>query len=78
MTRELEKKYYLRHKFLALTFSTLRAYLILDRDEYVLGSADFNEKRKTQFTKKEIEDIKNEFDVTLSDFELIEVGKWKN
>lgn len=73
MTRELEKKYWLRHKFLTLTFSTLRAYLILDRDEYVLGSADFNEKRKTQFTKKEIENIKKEFDVTLSDFELIEV-----
>lgn len=71
--REPEKKYYLRHKFLALTFSTLRAYLILDRDEYVLGSADFNEKRKTQFTKKEIENIKKEFDVTLSDFEMIEV-----
>lgn len=73
--RELEKKYYLRHKFIVPMFSCFRAYLVSDDGLYKLSSPTTFNKRKKTFTKKEIEDIKNKYGVTLEDFEMIEVGK---
>ncbi len=72
--REPEKRYYLRHKLMSSLFDNSKAYLISKTpDVCYLGSIILCDKKQAQFTKKEIEDIKNEFDVTLSDFEMIEV-----
>lgn len=71
--REPEKRYCLRHKFIVPMFGGFRAYLVSDDGLYNLSSPTTFNKRKKTFTKKEIEDIKNEFGVTLEDFELLEV-----
>lgn len=71
--REPEKKYYLRHKFLVSTLNVLGTYLIDRNNVYSLGLLDYYPDHQTQFTKKKIEEIKNKYDVTLEDFELIEV-----
>lgn len=69
-----KKRYYLKHKFMVSELSNSRAYLILkNRDEYYLGSIILCDKQQATFAKKEIEEIKNKYDVTLSDFELVEV-----
>lgn len=71
-----EKKYYLRHKFIVPMFSSFKACLILNYDAYYLGSPNQYPDHQSTFTKKEIEDIKNKFDVTLEDFEIVEVEEW--
>lgn len=71
--REPEKRYYLKHKFIVPKFRSSRAYLILNYDLYYLGSLNRFSDHQSIFTKKEIEEIKKKFDVTLEDFEMIEV-----
>lgn len=71
--REEEKKYYLRHKFL----SSSNRIRFLNR-ELVIGNWFLAEKNyfdgyQTHFTQKEIDEIKEKYDTTLDDFELIEV-----
>lgn len=71
--REPEKRYFLRHKFLITELSNERAYLVFKNDVYYAGLPIFFKKQEAQFTKKEIEEIKNKYDVTLEDFEMVEV-----
>lgn len=75
--REEEKKYYLWHKFLRdeTGFLSVGDYLNYNTTIgcYFLGSDESNYLIKTQFTEKEIEEIKEKFDTDLKDFELIEV-----
>lgn len=74
--REEEKKFYAKHKYLVGTEYRDANYLNFgkyDCDKLWLG---FKSKRlnvQTQFTLKEIEEIKEEFDIDLKDFELVEV-----
>ena len=69
--RESEKKKYLRHRFLE---ANLFNYLNLD---YGFQELSLNSKsqihRQTQFTQKEIDEIKEKYDTDLKDFEIIEV-----
>lgn len=66
-----EKKYYLKHKWLAgdnnyLNFNS-RKY------NYELNSYDNFDEFKTEFTQSEIDALKKYFNTKLEDFELIEV-----
>lgn len=69
--RKKEKKYYLRHKWLR---SDDFNYLCFDNifEIYNLNPCGFKE-LKTEYTEKEIEEIKQKFDTDLVDFELVEV-----
>lgn len=70
--REEEKKYYLRHKWLANNnLNYLNLYIT--KNEYDLESNSNLECFKTQFTKAEIEEIKERFNTSLDDFEQIQV-----
>ena len=68
--REPEKKYYLKHKFLG---TPPEVYLNIYEGEYLILNSIETKEAQTTFTLKEIEDIKNKYDVTLEDFEMIEV-----
>lgn len=70
--REEEKKYYLRHKWL---YSRDCNYLNFKSDEnsYMLSYSYDWYGHKKQFTKAEIDKIKEKFNTNLEDFEIIEV-----
>ena len=68
--REEEKKYYLRHRWMEGYYTN---YLYKRGDYMSLCTLDLNPEFKTQFTLKEIEEIKEKFDTDLSDFEMVEV-----
>ena len=72
--RENEKKYHLRHRFLEVDF-----FNYLNRD-YGFPELFLNSKsqihKQTQFTQKEIDEIKEKYNTDLKDFEIIEVEKW--
>ncbi|MBU5669595.1 hypothetical protein KQI68_07050 [Peptoniphilus sp. MSJ-1] len=71
--REEEKKYYLRHRWLCDYVDNSFRYLNKSNDAYSIND-DFEIGRaKTQFTQKEIDEIKQKFDTDLKDFEIIEV-----
>ena len=72
--REEEKKFYLRHRWM----TTLGGFPKGLRINIVTGTADVEQmiplvRYKNQFTKKEIEEIKEKFNTDLADFEMIEV-----
>ncbi|MDD6920479.1 MAG: hypothetical protein PUI85_04635 [Eubacteriales bacterium] len=72
--REEENKFYLRHKWI---FDT-EFYLYLQRmsdneNEMSLGVINFKKNSGSQFTIKEIEEIKEKYNTDLKDFEIIEV-----
>ena len=69
--REEEKKYYLRHKWLADSDDYLNFYI--EHNEYNLSTANNFSVFKTQFTQAEIDGIKERFNTSLEDFEMIEV-----
>lgn len=75
--REPEKKYCLKYKFLGalpdvyLNLFSDGKYVLLDAAKSAKAQTKFT--LKATFTLKEIEDIKNKFGMTLSDFEMIEV-----
>lgn len=74
--REEEKKFYAKHKYLVGTEYRDANYLNFgkyDDDKLWLGFKDKRLTVQTQFSLKEIEDIKKEFDIDLKDFELVEV-----
>ena len=71
--REEAKKYYLKHKFLKGLVCLQYLFLNKHTQEYSVGSNYEYGSYQTKFTKKEIEKIKQKFNVSLDDFEIIEV-----
>lgn len=72
--REEEKKFYLRHRWLKpkLIYKNYLNHWI-GTNEYWLDYDDKTKDVQTQFTLKEIEEIKEKYNTDLSDFELVEV-----
>lgn len=72
--REEEKKFYLRHRWI-VNSAAGEGYLnwFLHDDIMRLSSTLQDSSAKTQFTLREIEEIKEKFDTDLKDFELVEV-----
>lgn len=70
--REEEKKYYLKHRWISCNcFCHLNLYT--NENKYIIESDSDIDGFKTQFTQAEIDKIKEKFNTTLEDFELIEV-----
>lgn len=70
--RREEKKYYLR--LTALIKNEEYNYLNYDdEEEFILGNRIESSDWQTQFTQKEIDEIKENFGVTLSDFKQIPI-----
>lgn len=69
-----EKKFYLRHRWFKPK-SVYKNYLNhwIGTKEYCLDYKNETEEVQTQFTKKEIEEIKEKFDTDLADFKEVEV-----
>ena len=72
--REEEKKYYLRNRWLKLR-PIDKNYLnhLIGTNEYWLDYDNETKNVKTQFTLKEIDEIKEKFNTDLGDFKEIEV-----
>lgn len=71
--RENKKKYQLKHRW--LDFSK-KGYVLgynSTLDEYLIVTKFFSKRFKTEFTEKEIDEIKKRFNTTLDGFEMIEV-----
>lgn len=71
--REEEKKYYLKHKLFKNGGDSAYLNCKTESKNYVLDSNIETEKYKTKFTEQEIEEIKQKFNTSLDDFEIIEV-----
>ena len=73
--REEEKKFYAKHKWLVQARDYKTGFLNYDscNDRLFIHSERQTHFTKTQFTLKEIEEIKEKFDTDLDDFELVEV-----
>ena len=72
--REEEKKFYLEHRYFKCTNGDSRYFQILESDGTPWLNAMYTVMGyKKQFTLKEIEKIKEEFDTDLADFVLVEV-----
>lgn len=80
--REEEKKFYLRHKYLTyngISDSKGKGYLNINLNNLNKVNALFIDNKtkyddfQTEFTLKEIEEIKKKFDTDLADFEMVEV-----
>lgn len=72
--RQEEKKYYLRHRFLEIDACNYLNYDYGFQDLNLNDKIQFDE-IQTQFTQKEIDEIKEKYNTTLDDFEQIEVEK---
>lgn len=72
--REEEKKFYLRHRWIKprLIYKNYLNYWI-GTNEYWLDYKNETEEIQTQFTRKQIEEIKEKFDTDLADFKEVEV-----
>ena len=73
--REEEKKFYLKHRWIVQAGDYKTGFLNYDttNDILYIYSEHHTHFVKTQFTLKEIEEIKKKFDTDLADFELVEV-----
>ena len=72
--REEEKKFYLRHRYLRSTSGNILYFSIyIEYGFSILTYRRHSSETKQQFTLKEIEEIKEEFDTDLADFVLVEV-----
>ena len=73
--REEEKKFYLKHRYLVQAGDYKMGFLNYDTNNDILFiySEHHTHFVKTQFTLKEIEEIKEKFNTDLADFELVEV-----
>lgn len=69
---EKEKKYYLVSKWLDKKYEDGYLNYHEGAGNFTLSDKNYDELFKTQFTEKEIEEIKDEFDVSLEDFEWVE------
>lgn len=74
--REEEKKYYLRHKWLDSDRWNYLNFYITD-DSCELSDKPSGKTCKTQFTQKEIDEIKERFNTNLEDFEQIPVEDYE-
>lgn len=72
--REEPKKYYLRHRWLGVKDDEWN-YLncLLSDSDYYLNSHEDTGNIKTQFTRENIEEIKEKYNTDLSDFDIVEV-----
>ena len=70
--RKEEKKYYLKHGWLRSRFED-KIVNQDGEDEYFLSDESQTDGFKTQFTQKEIDEIKEKYNTDLSDFEEKEV-----
>ena len=71
--RENKKKYQLKHRW--LDFSK-KGYVLgynSTLGEYLIVTKFFSKRFKTEFTEKEIDEIKKRFNTTLDGFEMVEV-----
>lgn len=70
-----EKKFYLKHRWIVQAGDYKTGFLNYDTNNDILFiySEHHTHLIKTQFTLKEIEEIKEKFDTDLKDFELVEV-----
>lgn len=70
-----EKKFYLKHRWLVQAGDYKTGFLNYGtcNDILFINSEHHTNYVKTQFTLKEIEEIKEKFDTDLADFELVEV-----
>lgn len=72
--REEEKKFYLKHRWMKpRPIDKNYLNLWIGTNEYWLDCKNETEDVQTQFTKKEIEEIKEKFNTDLADFEEVEV-----
>lgn len=73
--REEEKKFYAKHRYLVQAGDYTTAFLnyATNNDRLYVYTKAQTYSVKTQFTLKEIEEIKIKFDTDLTDFELVEV-----
>lgn len=73
--REEEKKYYLKHRWLRCLGGCALLHESTKFHTFVLmgGFGEVPKDYKMKFTQKEIEEIKENFDTDLSDFEMVEV-----
>lgn len=71
--RKEEKKYYLKHRFVQNATGSFYMNYKTEDKKYVLSDSLETDDYKTKFTKKEIEEIKQKFNTSLDDFEIIEV-----
>lgn len=72
--REEEKKFYLRHKYLRSVGGSVQYLTIHTSFNFaLLKPRIFSNKTKQQFTREEIEKIKEKFDTDLKDFKEDEV-----
>lgn len=74
--REEEKKFYLKHRWIkSETFIDYENFLNYNNSANyaIISDKDSIGAIKTQFTLKEIEEIKKKFDTDLADFELVEL-----
>lgn len=72
--REEEKKFYLKHKYFKCINGDSRYFQIYESNGAPwLNAMDSIMGYKKQFTKKEIEEIKERFNTDLADFEEVEV-----
>lgn len=74
--REEEKKFYLKHRFLTSLLGDMKYSFInynAKYNEIFLSNKESLGDTKTQFTLKEIEEIKERFDTDLADSEMVEL-----
>lgn len=70
--REEEKRYYLKHKWFTWT-SCIYLNLCISENSFMLHNNKNEEDYKVKFTQAEINEIKERFNTTLEDFEMVEV-----
>lgn len=71
--RKSEIKYYLKHKWIKTELSNIYLNQNTRNDSFFLADNSQMDNFKTQFTEKEIEEIKDKLDSNLEDFEWVEV-----
>lgn len=70
--RKAKKRYYVKHKFLMNETSSFYLNYKPEDKKYVLSGSLDTIDYKTKFTKQEIEEIKQKFNTSLDDFEIVE------
>lgn len=71
--RREDEKYYLRHRFLVDGLDSSFLNHSMSDDAWFLSDEGCFGNYQSQFTLKEIEEIKEKYETTLDDFEIIEV-----
>lgn len=75
--REPEKKYYLKHKFMVSSFDMESKFLNYKDGYYFLATRNSYSDYKTQFTEREIKNLRKEFGTDLQTFEIVEIKPWE-